>query len=57
LFLAFFLGGIAGAIWIIVYKKGLKEAVPYGPMIVLGGFLSLIWGEAIIKWYVGLLRF
>jgi len=53
LFLGFFLGALAGVILIISKIKSREDTVPFGPFIVLGSFITLLWGEKIITWYLG----
>ena len=53
LFLGFFLGALAGIILILLKIKSRKDVVPFGPFIVLGSFIILLWGEQIISWYIG----
>lgn len=53
LFLGFFLGAVAGIILILSKIKSREDVVPFGPFIVLGSFITLLWGEQIISWYVG----
>lgn len=53
LVLAFFLGGI-GALAVLVGRRdsSLKTAIPYGPFIVLGAGISLVWGPEIMSWFL-----
>ena len=53
LFLGFFLGALAGIFLIISKIKSREDVVPFGPFIVLGSFITLLWGEKIISWYIG----
>ena len=53
LFLGFFLGALAGIILIMSKIKSREDVVPFGPFIVLGSFITLLWGEKIISWYIG----
>jgi leader peptidase (prepilin peptidase)/N-methyltransferase len=53
LFLGFFLGALAGIILILLKIKSREDVVPFGPFIVLGSFITLLWGEQIISWYIG----
>ena len=53
LFLGFFLGALAGIILILSKIKSREDTVPFGPFIVLGSFITLLWGEKIISWYLG----
>lgn len=53
LFLGFFLGALAGILLILSKIKSREDAIPFGPFIVLGSFITLLWGEKIISWYIG----
>ena len=53
LFLGFFLGALAGIILIMLKIKSREDTVPFGPFIVLGSLITLLWGEKIISWYLG----
>jgi len=53
LFLGFFLGALAGIFLIMAKIKSREDMVPFGPFIVLGSFITLLWGEKIITWYIG----
>jgi len=33
--------------------KSREDVVPFGPFIVLGSFITFLWGEKIITWYIG----
>ena len=53
LFLGFFTGALAGIILILSKIKSREDAVPFGPFIVLGSIITLLWGEKILIWYLG----
>jgi leader peptidase (prepilin peptidase)/N-methyltransferase len=53
LFLGFFLGALTGIILILSKIKSREDVVPFGPFIVLGSFITILWGEKIISWYIG----
>lgn len=53
LFLGFFLGALAGIFLILSKIKSREDVIPFGPFIVLGSFITLLWGEKIISWYIG----
>ena len=53
LFLGFFLGALIGIILIIMKIKKREDVIPFGPFIILGSFITLLWGEKIISWYLG----
>jgi len=59
LFLAFVTGAIAG-LGIIGFQrlslqKGIKKKIPFGPFLVLGTVLTLVWGNPLLEWYLALL--
>lgn len=51
LFVAFLLGALVGLLLIILKKKGLKSKVPFGPFLVFGALVALLWGEQLWRWY------
>ena len=51
LFLAFFFGAIISLILLVFHKKKLKSEIPFGPFLILGTFLAMLWGQQIILWY------
>lgn len=53
--LAFIVGAVVGIILVLAQKKALKQTVPFGPFLIIGTFLSLLWGTQIYHWYLGLL--
>lgn len=55
LLLSSILGSLIGIIMMVVFKRGLKYAVPYGPFLAAGAIVYLFWGERILNWYLGLL--
>jgi leader peptidase (prepilin peptidase)/N-methyltransferase len=52
-FLAFLLGALIGVGLIAAGLKGRKDFVPFGPFLALGTFLTILWGEPILRWYTG----
>lgn len=51
LILAFITGALVSLVLLGAKIKGRKDVVPFGPFIALGGFVSLLAGEMIIRWY------
>ncbi len=47
IWIAFFLGGLFGLIWIFVFKKSSKDYIPFAPFIVIGTFVSVFFGNSI----------
>lgn len=54
LFLASFIGAVAGIILLRLTKQGRKTPIPFGPSIALSAVLVYLWGEQFIGWYVNL---
>lgn len=52
---SFIFGGVIGVILIITKRKTRKDYIPFGPYIVLGTFLAMLYGDKIILWYVSFL--
>lgn len=49
---AVFSGAIIGVLLLGLQKKGLASPLPFGPFLLLGLIIALIWGQSIIKWYI-----
>jgi leader peptidase (prepilin peptidase)/N-methyltransferase len=54
LFLAFFFGAIIGVILMVFEKKSLKSEIPFGPFLIAGTLIVMLWGSQIINWYMRL---
>lgn len=53
LFFAFILGSIVSVVLVFLKKKKMKDIIPFGPFLVLGGLIALFAGKWIVKWYLG----
>ena len=51
LFCGIVAGGTLALILLLARTVGRKDAIPFGPFLVLGSIVSLIWGDGIISWY------
>jgi len=49
---AFIVGGLTGIGMIVFQKKAGRTAIPFGPYLVVGALLSLLFGNKIIVWYL-----
>lgn len=56
IFLAFVIGATVGVVLMLVGKKKWGQTVPFGPFLVVGTAISLLWGNAIWGWYFGLIH-
>lgn len=52
-FSAFAAGGLLGALLLATRRAGRKDAIPFGPSMVLGAAVALAFGAAIAGWYLG----
>lgn len=53
--IAFILGAILGVIFIVVKGKKMKTAIPFGPFMVAGVFIHILFGYQIANWYFTLM--
>lgn len=51
IFLASLLGTLIVMPSLLAGKKSLSQKLPYGPLLIAGAFISLIWGEQLVNWY------
>ncbi len=50
-FMAFLTGAVYGVILLVSGKKKMRSAVPFGPFLILGMYIALIWGQQLLNWY------
>ena len=48
------LGGLVAVILLVTGIKNRKEAIPFGPFLSLATIVTLLWGPAILHWYMGI---
>lgn len=51
LLIAILAGGATALLLVLTRVKGLKSYIPYGPFLVIGGLVALIYGPQIMAWY------
>ena len=51
LFLSFVIGGVVAVFILLFKRKGRRDCIPFGPFIAAGAFLSLLYGQELIRWY------
>ncbi|QQR82026.1 MAG: prepilin peptidase [Deltaproteobacteria bacterium] len=52
LFLSSFLGSVVGVFLMVVYRKGLKLVIPFGPFLATASLIYLFFGNQILQWYL-----
>jgi leader peptidase (prepilin peptidase) / N-methyltransferase len=55
-FLGFLLGGVLGVGLMLAGKAGRKSKIPFGPFMVVGAFIAVLWGQDFVNWYVDTVR-
>lgn len=55
LFLAYVIGSVIGVLLILFGKKKWGGRVPFGTFLTLGTYISMLYGEELIAWYLNLL--
>lgn len=56
LVLSIFIAGFISVILLIFRRKNRKDTIPFGPFIVIGTFIVLMWGNAFLEWYLGIVK-
>jgi leader peptidase (prepilin peptidase)/N-methyltransferase len=51
-FLGFLLGGVVGILLILVRRAGRKSQLPFGPYMLAGAFIAILWGGALADLYL-----
>lgn len=52
IFSAFILGSLVGIGFVVVGKKKLKQPIPFGPFLIIGTVVGLLWGHDLFAWYL-----
>jgi leader peptidase (prepilin peptidase)/N-methyltransferase len=48
-------GLVFGLIQLRLKKQGIDKAFPFGPYLAIAGWISMLWGESILDWYLATL--
>lgn len=54
LFLSFMIGGAFGILLLAFKRKGRKDPIAFGPWIAMASFMTILFGQEIINWYISL---
>jgi leader peptidase (prepilin peptidase)/N-methyltransferase len=57
MFLAFIIGSIVSIFLLATKIKGRKDQIPFGPFIVMGSVVAMIWGDQILRLYFSVGKF
>jgi leader peptidase (prepilin peptidase)/N-methyltransferase len=49
------LGGIVAVALVITGKRQRRQTIPFGPFLALAAMITLLWGNNILNWYLGLM--
>ena len=50
------LGGIVAVALMIAKKRKRREAIPFGPFLAAGAMITLLWGNEILRWWIGMVQ-
>ena len=51
--LGFLIGGVAAVVLLLSRSKGMRDHFAFGPPMVLGAYVGIVWGAEIVDWYLG----
>ena len=51
-FLGFLFGGVVGLLMMAVRRAGRKSSIPFGPFMLAGAFVAILWGGALADLYL-----
>ncbi len=57
IFLGFVIGAVYSLLLMAVKKKTMKDTIPFGPFLIIGSVITLLFGPAIWEWYSNLSAF
>ncbi len=46
------IGGVVSLVLLITRVRGRRDAIPYGPFLIAGAAITLLWGDAIAEWFL-----
>ena len=49
-------GSVVGVTLIILRKHKAENVIPFGPFLAAGAVVTMLYGDLILSWYLGLLR-
>ena len=55
LFMASLIGCIVGLFLVFIKKESFTKPIPFGPYLIVAGWLAFFWGQNILNWYLRIL--
>ena len=55
LIMAAILGGVVAIVLVVSKKRKREQTIPFGPFLALSAVVTLLWGNDILTWYIGLM--
>ena len=52
LYSGFLLGGVSSLVLVLARRVNLKTQIPFGPFMMLGALVGLVWGQSLSGWYL-----
>ena len=52
IFAAFLLGGVVSLILVLTKIRGRKDAIAFGPYLIIGAYVAIAWAGTIASWYM-----
>jgi leader peptidase (prepilin peptidase)/N-methyltransferase len=49
-------GAVIGGIMMITSKANRNTAIPFGPYLAIAGWITILWGDGILQWYLETLK-
>jgi len=46
------IGVVVGTLFLWLSRRGLRAEIPFGPYLAGAGMIWLLWGDAILQWYL-----
>ena len=53
-FFGFLTGAVVGVLLMIFGSAGRKTKIPFGPFMLVGAWIAILWGQGITDWYAGI---
>jgi hypothetical protein len=52
-FMSFVLGGVYSLVLLMTRRAGRRTAIPFGPFMLLGTLVTIVWGSGLLDAYLG----